>query len=53
MRTTMNNTSVEGAEPPPNPHDFSLVLGGPLYQLIGRAHLSGDALELLLRRGSS
>jgi hypothetical protein len=27
--------------------DFSLVLGGPLFQFFGRAHLSGDALELL------
>jgi hypothetical protein len=30
--------------------DFSLVLGGPLYQLLRRAHLSGDALQLLRRR---
>ena len=30
--------------------DFSLVLGGPLYQLFRRAHLSGDALDLLRRR---
>lgn len=30
--------------------DFSLVLGGPLFQLFRRAHLSGDALELLRRR---
>jgi hypothetical protein len=30
--------------------DFSLVLGGPLFQLYQRAHLSGDALELLRRR---
>ena len=30
--------------------DFSLVLGGPLFQLFRRAHLSGDALELMLRR---
>src|SRR5512143_1625014 len=30
--------------------DFSLVLGGPLYQLFRRAHLSGDALELLRKR---
>ncbi len=30
--------------------DFSLVLGGPLYQLFRRAHLSGTALELLWRR---
>jgi len=32
------------------PSDFSLVLGGPLYQLFRRAHLSGDHLELLRRR---
>jgi len=30
--------------------DFSLVLGGPLYQLFRRAHISGDALELVRRR---
>ena len=30
--------------------DFSLVLGGPLYQLFRRSHLSGGALELLHRR---
>ena len=30
--------------------DFSLVLGGPLYQLFRRALVSGDALELLHRR---
>src|SRR5262245_37826205 len=30
--------------------DFSLVLGGPLYQLLRRAHVSGDALELAARR---
>ncbi|HXZ79268.1 MAG TPA: hypothetical protein VEG30_05005 [Terriglobales bacterium] len=32
------------------PQDFSLVLGGPLYQLLRRAHLEGDHLELLYRR---
>ncbi len=32
------------------PTDFSLVLGGPLYQLFRRAHLSGDTLQLLRRR---
>ena len=31
-------------------HDFSLVLGGPLFQLLRRAHLEGDHLELLKRR---
>jgi hypothetical protein len=30
--------------------DFSLVLGGPLFQLYRRMHLSGRALELLRRR---
>ena len=32
------------------PADFSLVLGGPLYQLLRRSHLSGDALELVRQR---
>jgi hypothetical protein len=32
------------------PPDFSLVLGGPLYQLFRKAHLEGDHLELLYRR---
>ena len=30
--------------------NFSLVLGGPLFQLFRRAHLTGDGLELLRRR---
>jgi hypothetical protein len=30
--------------------DFSLVLGGPLFQLFRKAHLAGDHLELLRRR---
>ena len=30
--------------------DFSLVLGGPLFQLLRRAHLSDDALTLLRKR---
>lgn len=34
----------------PEPQDFSLVLGGPLFQLLRRAHLSGDALQLLRQR---
>jgi len=34
------------AEPP----DFSLILGGPLYQLLRRTHLSGDVLQLVTRR---
>jgi len=30
--------------------DFSLVLGGPLFQIYRRTHLSGEAMELLHRR---
>jgi hypothetical protein len=32
------------------PQDFSLVLGGPLFQLLRRSHLSDDTLELVRRR---
>jgi hypothetical protein len=34
----------------PETTDFSLVLGGPLYQLFRRTRLAGDTLELLYRR---
>jgi hypothetical protein len=34
----------------PDPQDFSLVVGGPLFQLWRRLFLSGPALELLVRR---
>jgi hypothetical protein len=30
--------------------DFSLVVGGPLFQLLRKSHLTGDALELAHRR---
>jgi hypothetical protein len=33
-----------------NPGDFSLVLGGPLFQLLRKAHLSDDALTLARQR---
>ena len=33
-----------------DPRDFSLVLGGPLFQLLRRAHLSDDALMLVHQR---
>jgi hypothetical protein len=42
---TPNETYQPGA-----PEDFSLVLGGPLFQLLRKAHLEGEALELLHRR---
>jgi len=32
------------------PQDFSIVLGGPLFQLLRRTRLSGDTLELLRQR---
>jgi hypothetical protein len=32
------------------PPDFSLVLGGPLYQMLRRARLTGPTLELLRRQ---
>jgi hypothetical protein len=38
------------AWPPGEPPDFSLVLGGPLFQLLRRMHLSGDFLQLVYRR---
>ncbi len=37
-------------EPNPLESDFSLVLGGPIFQIYRKAHLSGTALELLQRR---
>ena len=43
---TLGEVYQEGGEP----EDFSLVLGGPLFQLLRKAHLEGDALELLHRR---
>jgi uncharacterized membrane protein YbhN (UPF0104 family) len=42
----MNNKSDLVEEPA----DFSLVLGGPLFQLYRRTRLSGPALELVVRR---
>lgn len=47
----MSTAGSTAAEPPlQEPRDFSLVLGGPLYQLWLRAHLTGNALQLLRRR---
>jgi len=41
---------IAGAGPARAADDFSLVLGGPLYQILHRAWLAGDAMELLRRR---
>jgi hypothetical protein len=35
---------------PEEPYDLSLVLGGPLFQLFRRSHLTGDSLDLIYRR---
>ena len=43
-------TSPFGEARRSDPPDFSLVLGGPLFQLLRRAHMTGDALELMRRR---
>jgi len=41
---------MSGADLLRDPSSFSLVLGGPLYQLLRRTHLSDDALLMLRRR---
>ena len=46
MRQGSEMNSTPTSETP----DFSLVLGGPLFQLFRKARLHGDALELLHRR---
>jgi hypothetical protein len=45
-----SHTSAFSKEVLQEPQDFSLVLGGPLFQLLRRSHLAGDALELVRRR---
>ncbi len=49
MNTT-NTTSSRHWSQLDNPPDFSLVLGGPLFQLLRRAHLSDDALQMVRQR---
>jgi len=46
----MDAKSSSGIKLLEEPVDFSLVQGGPLFQLLRRARLSDDALELLARR---
>jgi hypothetical protein len=47
---TRASASSDGLNLLRNPPDFSLVLGGPLFQLLRRAHLSDDALMLVRQR---
>jgi hypothetical protein len=45
-----SHTPAVSNGPLQDPQDFSLVLGGPLFQLLRRARLSDDALTLQRRR---
>lgn len=47
MKSTPSQYSDSVLRDPP---DFSLVLGGPMFQLLRRAHLTDDALELARKR---
>ena len=50
-RVKYSDIVAKPAEPfSPELPDFSLILGGPLFQLLRRAHLSGDAADLVWRR---
>ena len=42
--------TMKESSPVEETQDFSLVLGGPIFQLLRRAHLEGEHLELLRRR---
>ena len=46
----MQSTSSNESGPARNPPDFSLVLGGPLFQLLRRAHLSDETTTVVRRR---
>ena len=56
MPTTQEKLSEEASRTQSQPdfiqeaHDFSLVLGGPIFQLFRKSHLAGDDLQLLYRR---
>ena len=54
MPGTQAKTAAEHTTRIPNfrqeESDFSLVLGGPVFQFFRRSHLAGDGLELLHRR---
>jgi hypothetical protein len=43
-------TTASSAHVLRNAEDFSIVHGGPLFQLLLRAHFAGDALDLVVRR---
>jgi hypothetical protein len=47
MRSRLSKPADEALQ---DPREFSFALGGPLFQLLRRAHLSDDALTLVQRR---
>jgi hypothetical protein len=47
---TLTPKAADGTSLLGHPTDFSLVLGGPLFQLLRRAHLADDALMLARQR---
>ena len=47
---SLTSVSRDGSSAFRNPPDFSLVLGGPLFQLLRRAHLADDALMMVRQR---
>jgi hypothetical protein len=49
-RVTGDARSTGGSPSPLGSQDFSLVVGGPLFQLLRRVHLSDDALRLTGQR---
>jgi len=49
-REPRDSISPSGPELLQEVPDFSLVLGGPLFQLLRKAHLKGESLEWLHRR---
>jgi hypothetical protein len=49
-RTITSQASISKNSLLQESQDFSLVLGGPLFQLLRRSHLSGDALQLMRQR---
>ena len=49
-RATLRDSIATDQNTGSDPYEYSLVVGGPLFQLFRRAHLSGDALDLVRRR---
>ena len=47
---TPEPTTIERMRASPLEQDFSVVIGGPLFQALRRAHLTGDTLQLVRRR---